>query len=77
MNTLVYAVKNAVVTGSSVDASNLDIIWRKAKSSAAIIIKRWPRLITSNPGRIIIKVPEKPMITASQRLIPIGSFKIK
>ena len=34
-------------------------------------------LITSNPGRIIIKVPEKPMTTASQRLIPIGSFKIK
>ena len=40
MNTLVYAVKNAVVTGSSVAASNLDIIWRNAKSSAAIIIKR-------------------------------------
>ena len=77
MKTLVYAVKKAVVKGSSVEAINLDIIWRNAKSNAAIIINTWPRLIISNPGLIIIRVPENPMITASQRLIPIGSFRIK
>ena len=38
IKTLVYAVKKAVVKGSSVEASNLDIIWRNAKSNAAIII---------------------------------------
>ena len=77
IKTLVYAVKKAVVKGSSVEAINLDIIWRNAKSNAAIIINTWPRLIISNPGLIIIRVPENPMITASQRLIPIGSFRIK
>ena len=77
IKTLVYAVKKAVVKGSSVEAINLDIIWRNAKSSAAIIINIWPKLIISKPGLIIIKVPENPMITASQRRIPIGSFRIK
>ena len=77
IKTLVYAVKNAVDRGSSVGASSLDIIWRSAKSNAAIIINKWPRLIVSKPGLIIINVPEKPIITASQRRIPIGSFKMK
>ena len=77
IKTLVYAVKKAVVKGSSVEAINLDIIWRNAKSNAAIIINIWPRLIISKPGLIIIKVPENPMITASQRRIPIGSFRKK
>ena len=77
ITTLVYAVKKAVVKGSSVEAINLDIIWRTAKSNAATIINIWPRLIISKPGLMIIKVPEKPIITASQRRIPIGSFRTK
>ena len=77
IKTLVYAVKKAVDSGSSVGARSLDIIWRNAKSNAAIIINIWPRLIISKPGLMIIKVLEKPMITASQRRIPIGSFRIK
>ena len=43
IKTLVYAVKKAVDRGSSVGASSLDIIWRNAKSNAAIIINIWPR----------------------------------